>query len=98
MDHVLRIAIEERIRALIEHRRWQRSQSPGTRPYFAGFERDTTVELRALLKLYRYARRVTRQAEYLASAAVDARIDRVLEAIEAPYNPEGDPTLNGAYL
>ncbi len=96
-DHSLLVLFDERIIDLITYLRWYDRLSPVLRVAMAPVVKEYKQELRALLRLRSKAKRASRQAEIERTRAIDARVDRVLDAIEGPWDRESDPAWNGAY-
>ena len=78
-QHALATAVAQRIEDLILYRSWFRSTAAAMhiRIAFADFEREYTLELRALLRIRRAARNIARAAQVEQDRAVDAWKDRV---------------------
>lgn len=93
-SHALAVAVDERIRDLIGYLRWNRRQSATMRAAFMELMSCYRGELRSLLRLRRKARAAYRTAEVERTRAIDARIERVLDA--GHPDMEGDPAWNGA--
>lgn len=93
-SHALSVVVDERIRELADYRHWFRRLSPSLQSAFRPLDTEYRAELVALLRLRRKARLAYRAAEVGRTRAIDARIERVLDA--GYPDTEGDPAWNGA--
>ena len=104
-SHALSVLVEERVAELVNYRRWFRRLSPTLQAAFRQLASAYRAELVALLRLRRKACAAYRTAEVERTRAIDARIEHVLDYVDAgagcddegyPVNREGDPAWNGA--
>jgi len=74
--HALAVLVESRIEQLVKFRRWYRTTAGSLRKLYPDLEAADRIELRALLKIRREAKRAAYQAQVEQDRALDHYIER----------------------